>query len=49
LNEKFIQSEVFTIHLVAKSSEIAHQPVAYITEHNEKCPQSLPAAPRVIC
>jgi hypothetical protein len=31
----FIQSKVFTIHLVIKTSEREHQHVVYITEHDE--------------
>jgi GTP cyclohydrolase FolE2 len=40
----FIKSKVFTIHLVTKNFESVHQHVAYITEHDEACSQTLPAA-----
>jgi hypothetical protein len=46
LNQNFIQSKVFTIHLVTKLSESVHQHVAYVTEHDEACSWILPAASR---
>jgi hypothetical protein len=30
----FIQSKVFTVHLVTKKFESVHQHVAYITDHD---------------
>jgi hypothetical protein len=35
LNDNFIRSKVLTIDLFPKKILIAHQHVAYITEHNE--------------